>query len=202
MHRLPWAAQRNSSLQVVRARGAQEVRKTAEIIDISSNRCLSSPAGQVEGRQRGLAPKPRFILVASEDEYLWSSLRALLESSRFTACRFTRPEDACRIVRDRKVDLLVADSVALTSCEFRLASEVGAFAPDLPVLMIRAADMNDRAARLAEQRGWSSISIPFRLPELLDALEKVFASQPSPSSQGRQSPAGAQRWRSLLPWFA
>jgi len=200
MNTMPPATQCKSSLRMLPQHETQGPLKTAEIIEISSRRRLPLPANNAERRQPGWAPKPRFILVASEDEYLWSSLRALLESSRFTACRFARPEDASRILRVRKVDLLVADVSALTSSESQLANQVSASAHGLPVLAICGWSAGDAAARFLEQRGWPSVRIPFRPPELLDAIEKVLAMQPAPHA--REAPAASHHWHSLLPWLA
>jgi DNA-binding NtrC family response regulator len=188
---------------VIPGRGTDELRRPAEVVEINSRRRVPSVAqpNEAETFQPGWTPKPRFILVASEDEYLWSVLRALLGSSMFIACRFTRPEDASRVLRDRKVDLLVADQVALTACGHRLANDASAASRDLPVIVISGSATNDDTARLPEQRGWLSISIPFRPPELLDAIEKLLAMQPSSLSRGR-NPAVAHPWRSLLPWLA
>ena len=202
MNTIPPAPQCISSFRIVPGRGTDGPSKPAEIVELSSRRRIPPPAhpGQVEAVQPGWAPKLRFILVASDDEYLWSLLRASLEGSEFIACSCARPQDASCIVRDRKVDLLIADVPSLTSPQFRLASDVSTFAPGLPVMAISAFTKNDRAAQLLEHCGWPSISAPFRPHELLDAIEKLLATQPSTRLQQRET--ASHGWRSLHPWLA
>lgn len=117
------------------------------------------------------------VLLVSDDDSLRAILRAYLEhvGKRVRCCA-----DAAHVpelfVRSASLDLLLVDISWAEAPELRLAAELTAQFPELPVIVLCAESQT--LAKIAEgcPKGWRLVSRPVTLPDLLglirSALEK------------------------------
>lgn len=159
------------------------------------------------------------VLLVSNDDCLRSTVRAYLEHEGFTvrscadAARvpdlfFCRPGEPAAAERggisghSSGIDLLLMDVHALGATGLRLAAALTSFDPDLPVIVISAADAGKNAWAGMARRGWKFLNTPVLVPELLGViytalgargpLRRLRDAQPA-SNLDEDAPSGAGR---------
>jgi DNA-binding response OmpR family regulator len=124
------------------------------------------------------APFPATVLLVSEDDYFRTTMRAYLEH---VGCRVR----CCAHVawlpnlffQGARIDLLLMDVDLLGTPGLRVADELTAFAPDLPVIVISSPSAALRDFAGANQRGWGILRKPVVLPELLGTIRRVLETE-------------------------
>lgn len=119
------------------------------------------------------------ILVADDDEDLLDMMRRALRREGFvveTAPNGRRAMDVLRSTPD--VAVLVSDIRMPDKDGFELLREARELRADLRIVMVTAFGADDIEARVKALGADDYLSKPFKIPDLLDVLERVLAPRP------------------------
>jgi DNA-binding NtrC family response regulator len=126
---------------------------------------------------------PSAILLVDDDPDVRSLARTFLEHEGYSVFSSGDAERAVQIFRSvPQIDLLVTDLYMPGRSGMDLGQELKAMRRDLPVLLISGGVVGEQMVKM-QQDGWSFLSKPFRLPELLATVHRILA------------PVEARRWR-------
>jgi CheY-like chemotaxis protein len=124
------------------------------------------------------------ILLVDDDPEVRLLTRTFLEHEGYGVFSSGDAERAAQIFRSvPQIDLVVTDLYMPGHSGTELARELKAIRPELPVLIISGRALEDGQEDALQEKGWSFLAKPFRLPELLGTVHRILA------------PVEARRWR-------
>jgi CheY-like chemotaxis protein len=127
---------------------------------------------------------PSVILLVDDDPDVRLLTRTFLEHEGYSVFSSGDAERAVQIFRSvPQVDLLVTDLYMPGRSGLELARELKAIRNEVPVLLISGGVLEEQQEAGLRDEGWSFLSKPFGLPELLGAVHRILA------------PIEARRWR-------
>jgi two-component system, chemotaxis family, chemotaxis protein CheY len=127
---------------------------------------------------------PSVILLVDDDPDVRLLTRTFLEHEGYSVFSSGDAERAVQIFRSvPQIDLLVTDLYMPGRSGLELARELKAIRNEVPVLLISAGMLEEQQQAGLRDEGWSFLSKPFELPELLGAVHRILA------------PIEARRWR-------
>ena len=127
---------------------------------------------------------PSVILLVDDDPDVRSLTRTFLEHEGYSVFSSGDAERAVQIFRSvPQVDLLVTDLYMPGRSGLELARELKAIRSEVPVLLISGGVLEEQQEAGLRDEGWSFLSKPFGLTELLGAVHRILA------------PIEARRWR-------
>lgn len=127
---------------------------------------------------------PSVILLVDDDPDVRSLTRTFLEHEGYSVFSSGDAERAVQIFRSLpQIDLLVTDLYMPGRSGLELARELKAIRNEVPVLLISGGVLEEQQEAGLRDEGWSFLSKPFGLTELLGAVHRILA------------PIEARRWR-------
>jgi len=127
---------------------------------------------------------PSVILLVDDDPDVRLLTRTFLEHEGYSVFTSGDAERAAQIFSSvRQIDLVVTDLHMPGQSGLELGKALKATRPDVPVLVISGGVLEDRQRAGLQEKGWSFLAKPFRLPELLSTVHRILA------------PVEARRWR-------
>jgi CheY-like chemotaxis protein len=130
-------------------------------------------------RLPGARPMNARILVADDDEDLLEMMRRALRREGFTVDTAPNGRRAMDVLRSTPdVDVLVSDIRMPDKDGFELLREARELRPGVRIVMVTAFGADDVEARVKALGADDYLSKPFKVPDLLDVLERVLAPRP------------------------
>jgi CheY-like chemotaxis protein len=127
---------------------------------------------------------PSVILLVDDDPDVRLLTRTFLEHEGYSVFSSGNAERAIQIFRSvPQIDLLVTDLYMPGGSGLELARELKAIRNEVPVLLISGGMLEEQQEAGLRDEGWSFLSKPFGLPELLATVHRILA------------PIEARRWR-------
>ena len=127
---------------------------------------------------------PSVILLVDDDPEVRLLTRTFLEHEGYSVFTSGDAERAAQIFSSvPQIDLVVTDLHMPGRSSMELAQALKAIRPHVPVLLISGGVLEDGQRVGLQEKGWSFLAKPFRLPELLSAVHRILA------------PVEARRWR-------
>lgn len=132
------------------------------------------------------------VLFVSNDDYFRATTRAFLQHVGLTvrSC-----DDAARVPElffsKPAIDLLLVNVHAIGTTGLLLTAELTAFANDLPVIIISAPDREGNTLEAISSQGWTLLSKPVLLPDLLEAIHTALGRKNCPETWNTQNPSAA-----------
>jgi CheY-like chemotaxis protein len=127
---------------------------------------------------------PSVILLVDDDPDVRLLTRTFLEHEGYSVFSSGDAERAVQIFRSvPQIDLLVTDLYMPGQSGLELARELKAIRNEVPVLLISGGMLEEQQEARLRDEGWSFLSKPFGLPELLATVHRILA------------PIEARRWR-------
>jgi two-component system, chemotaxis family, chemotaxis protein CheY len=127
---------------------------------------------------------PSVILLVDDDPDIRVLTRTFLEHEGYSVFSASDADRASYIFRNvPQIDLLVTDLYMPERSGLELGTELKKIRSDLPVLLISGGMVDKELAVTLEEKNWSFLGKPFRLPDLLTTVHRILA------------PIEARRWR-------
>lgn len=119
---------------------------------------------------------PKHILIVDDEQAILQSLKTLLESEGHEVMAVYNGEDAADLLRAQPFDLMITDirMAPVDGMELlRLAHEIR---PDMPSMVVSAYCSEETEKQARDRGSVAYIRKPFKVGEVLDAVQKVLSS--------------------------
>ena len=118
----------------------------------------------------------RTVLVADDDDFIVGIITGFLDAENLTCLPAADGEEAVRIAREKRPDLILLDAGMPRMDGWQVLEELGSFreTADIPVLMCTADDLVSSLDRAFRSKAKGYIIKPVRREELLMKVRKAL----------------------------
>ena len=120
------------------------------------------------------------ILIVDDDRHAGDALQEILAAQGWQVNTAQTPEQAMRIFDRETFDLVISDiNLEAAQTGLDLLKE---FRQHCPVILITGFGTLDTVVKATQEGAWDLISKPFKVREVIDAVERVLAQKPAETS--------------------
>jgi DNA-binding NtrC family response regulator len=131
----------------------------------------------------GLIPEiPSSILIVDDDQNVLQVLEARLQSSGFNIYKAENGQDALRLLKDNKIDLMISDMKMPGMSGMEVLTKARALHPGLPIIFLTAYGTIPDAVKAVRAGAIDYLAKPFDGRELVYKLKKVLEENPRMST--------------------
>jgi DNA-binding NtrC family response regulator len=125
---------------------------------------------------------PSSILIVDDDQNVLQVLEARLQSSGFTIYKAENGQDALRLLREAKIDLMISDMKMPGMSGMEVMTKARSLHPGLPIIFLTAYGTIPDAVKAVKAGAVDYLAKPFDGRELVFKLKKVLEENPRLSS--------------------
>lgn len=127
------------------------------------------------------------ILIVDDDQHVLEVLEARLQSAGFQIYKAENGQEAIRLLKDHKVDLMISDMKMPGMSGMEVLAKARAIQPGLPIIFLTAYGTIPDAVKAVKAGAVDYLAKPFDGRELIHKLHKILEESPKFSVAGEDS---------------
>ncbi len=127
------------------------------------------------------------ILIVDDDQHVLEVLEARLQSAGFQICKAENGQEAIRLLKDHKVDLMISDMKMPGMSGMEVLAKARVIQPGLPIIFLTAYGTIPDAVKAVKAGAVDYLAKPFDGRELIHKLHKILEESPKFSVAGEDS---------------